>query len=188
MRLHHRWTEIHTKLGPRPGLPRVHQFTNHAKHNQAGRVEYLAVAPHLNPLRDSSSWFGLIWIHRLVVLGEATPDFLNLKAYFIFFAFYAVTKSPKHRFPKKTHSNLYTKFHRDAKVSFIPAWLKLPDRSTTKSSSTCRDARTGCSCWGEPCCPSTEGMVTCSYARTGCKLYSSAPHCVAAKIHTWSHG
>jgi hypothetical protein len=69
-------------VGPLPGTIVSFQVTNKAKHNQVGRLEYTAAAPHLDPLRDTSAWHGLLWIWRFIILMEPFPDFLDYKVLF----------------------------------------------------------------------------------------------------------
>jgi hypothetical protein len=58
-------------------------ITNKAKHNSMGNLEYIAVAPHVDPMMDQSFWHGLLWLHLLLVAGFEFPDFGNWKELFL---------------------------------------------------------------------------------------------------------
>jgi hypothetical protein len=50
-------------------------ITLHCKHNTVGRTEYIAVAPHLNPLLCSNGWHGILWIEVYVDGNTPFPNF-----------------------------------------------------------------------------------------------------------------
>ena len=79
-RLRQRFCKILDKLGA-GGTMCGWIVTNQAKHNQTGRVEFTAFAPHLDPLRDSSAWHGILWMYRLCVLHESMPAFTNYQEF-----------------------------------------------------------------------------------------------------------
>jgi hypothetical protein len=62
------------EIGPF-GIQASQYVTNKAKHNKEGWLEYTATLPHMDPLRDSSAWFGFIILFRLLVNKETFPNF-----------------------------------------------------------------------------------------------------------------
>ena len=68
-------------LGP-SGLVVEHVIANKGKRNQNGNVTTHAIAPHANPLFDTSAHTGLLFIYRHCVMNERLPDFDNYKECF----------------------------------------------------------------------------------------------------------
>lgn len=78
------------KLGARLGGTVVSMvMTRQAKHNQYGRIELMGYAPHIDPIRCSSSWHGLNWLVRIQTLKERLVRF-KTDGSFDFEAQYAV--------------------------------------------------------------------------------------------------
>ena len=77
-----RFTREIKSIGPVTGTTCSVIVTNEAKHNQDGRLEYTATAPHLDPLRDTCAMHGLLWIVRFHCMNEDFPDFLDYEKLF----------------------------------------------------------------------------------------------------------
>jgi hypothetical protein len=66
-KLFQRFTRTIKTIGP-AGMTCTILVCNKAKHNTMGRLEYVATAPHVDPLMDQSFWHGLLW-HCLIMVG-----------------------------------------------------------------------------------------------------------------------
>jgi hypothetical protein len=60
-KLFQRFDHTMKTIGP-AGMICTYLVCNKAKHNSMGRLEYLAMAPHVDPLMDQSIWHGLLWL------------------------------------------------------------------------------------------------------------------------------
>jgi hypothetical protein len=63
-------------IGPN-GMDSLFLVINQGKANKMGRIEYLAAAPHVDPMMSSSFWHGLLWLYLLLVENFQFPDFEN---------------------------------------------------------------------------------------------------------------
>lgn len=80
----HRWLVRNTSLGPLGGPVRLSNvLSKGAKHNQFGRTEKYGLTAHMDPMRDTCSWVGLMWLYRLVVMREKIPRLDSKEAYHI---------------------------------------------------------------------------------------------------------
>jgi hypothetical protein len=68
-------------IGP-AGMICTFLVCNKAKHNTMGRLEYLAMAPHVDPLMDQSFWHGLLWLFLMLVNNFLFPDFTDWQTLF----------------------------------------------------------------------------------------------------------
>jgi hypothetical protein len=101
-----RFSRVCPNIGPPPGTLCGMIITYHAKHNQVGRYEYSAVAPHINPILDSNAWHGMLWIEVYVDNKTPFPDFDKYEEVFNIPTYHSL------RNPKKAMSEgaLYTMF------------------------------------------------------------------------------
>lgn len=63
--------------------------TNKAKHNQEGWLEYTTMLPHMDPIRDTAAWHGLLLLWRLSISNEVFPQFAGNTDYESIFALYS---------------------------------------------------------------------------------------------------
>jgi hypothetical protein len=57
------------------------QITNGGKTNQAGKLQYSAYAPHVNPEEDPGGWLGFYFMQRFMIDNEQPPDHRNWEDY-----------------------------------------------------------------------------------------------------------
>lgn len=57
-------------------------ITNEAKHNTSGKYDYILFGPHADPFMSTSSWHGMLWIHRLFVLQEKWPSLFDFQEFY----------------------------------------------------------------------------------------------------------
>jgi hypothetical protein len=50
------------RLGPGRGIPAAHVISNKGKTNTVGKMTYTAMAPHMNPMFDSTAYSGLSYL------------------------------------------------------------------------------------------------------------------------------
>jgi hypothetical protein len=67
-KLFQRFTRTIKTIGP-AGMNCTFLVCNKAKHNTMGRIEYVAIAPHVDPLMDQYFWHGLLWLYLIMVAG-----------------------------------------------------------------------------------------------------------------------
>jgi hypothetical protein len=67
------------RLGPGRGIPAAHVISNKGKTNTVGKMTYTAMAPHMNPMFDSTAYSGLSYLLRFSVMDEPFPDHLDWK-------------------------------------------------------------------------------------------------------------
>ena len=81
--LHYRFYRYMRHIGPgQAGTLCSYIVLNEAKHNKVGRCEYTAAAPHADPLRDSSFWYGVLVLYRVCCNNFRFPSFLDFEGIF----------------------------------------------------------------------------------------------------------
>ena len=103
------------------GVETKQLVTNKAKHNQDGWLEWTCTAPHMDPLRDGSSWHGLKWLYQFCVAGMVLPSFLNCRTMEDFKRTFGLWTYPSLNDPTKTidssqFSDNFRAFYADAGV------------------------------------------------------------------------
>jgi hypothetical protein len=76
-KLFQRFDHIVKYIGP-AGMRCTYLVCNKAKHNTMGWIEYIAMAPHVDPLMDQSFWHGLLWLCLMLVNSFVFPDFSDM--------------------------------------------------------------------------------------------------------------
>jgi hypothetical protein len=79
-----------------------------------GHLEYIAMAPHANPMLDQSFWHGLLWLHLIMVANVDFPDFCDWKKLFLL-PTYPTSRDGKH-YSRQQYRMLWLSFFADAKV------------------------------------------------------------------------
>jgi hypothetical protein len=67
-KLNQRFTCVIKSIGP-AGMNCTFLVCNKAKHNTISQQEYVAIAPHVDPLMDQFFWHGLLWLYLIMVAG-----------------------------------------------------------------------------------------------------------------------
>lgn len=80
--IHRRFIRQVEVIGPKPGIEVSMMVTNKGKWNTVGRLEYTGTCPHIDPLRDTAAWHGILWLFRFAILKEPFPNVLNRNEYF----------------------------------------------------------------------------------------------------------
>jgi hypothetical protein len=111
--LYQRFVRNIKSIGPN-GTKCTFLVTNKAKHNTMGRIEYIAMAPHKNPIMDQSFWHGLLWLHLLLVANAPFPDFSDWKKLFLL-PTYPTSHAGKH-FSRQQYRVVWSSFFADARV------------------------------------------------------------------------
>ena len=91
--------------------------TNKAKHNKEGWLEYCYTLPHMDPLRDSSSFHGLLLIQRHNIDNEPFPDLASndYNKLFNYWTYPAARDRTKHIEPRQFGGN-FESFFSDANI------------------------------------------------------------------------
>jgi hypothetical protein len=121
-----RFTQFQKKLGSN-GTTITVVMTKQAKHNQYGRIEVMGYGPHNDPLRDSSSWHGLMFLHRILILGESLAYFkqdgsfdyertYRIPTYRTCKPTATASKHNDHRIKTHTYREIWTKFFKQCNI------------------------------------------------------------------------
>jgi hypothetical protein len=113
-RLIQRLTVKLSEIGPF-GTTAAVIVTNKAKHNQEGWLEYTTMLPHMDPIRDTAAWHGLLLVWRLLISNEVFPQFARNTDYESIFAVhtYPSAKDPKIPVSSKQCGDVFRSFFLD---------------------------------------------------------------------------
>lgn len=113
-RLIQRLTSKLVEIGPF-GTTAAVIVTNKAKHNQEGWLEYTTMLPHMDPIRDTAAWHGLLLVWRLMISNEVFPQFAGNTDYESIFAVhsYPSAKDPNIPISSKQCGDAFRSFFLD---------------------------------------------------------------------------
>ena len=91
-------------------------ITNKAKHNKYGWLEYTSALTHKDPMRDSASFHGLMWVYRFCIALEPIPPFTkDFKVVYSTYTYPSKLDPSKH-IDKKKFSDNFDAFFQDGDI------------------------------------------------------------------------
>lgn len=90
-------------------------LSNDAKHNKNGNLEYMAFGPHADPMLDTSSMHGLLWMYRFVEQKEPLPPFPDYKRLYKYPTYPAFRNRKKGMAPT-SYSSMWKMFFDDMSI------------------------------------------------------------------------